>query len=115
MPSGVGVGPNATLAKLSNHIAKKFTDTGVFRIVSAFDHAELLSEIDVSEIWGIGNKIASKLSSLGVTSVADMLYVDRTLIREHFPITVQRMRISVNVTAHFANNVTGGFTRLRGV
>lgn len=90
MPSGVGVGPNATLAKLSNHIAKKFTDTGVFRIVSAFDHAELLSEIDVSEIWGIGNKIASKLSSLGVTSVADMLYVDRTLIREHFPITVQR-------------------------
>ena len=25
------------------------------------------------------------------------------------------MRISVNVTAHFANNVTGGFTRLRGV
>lgn len=26
-----------------------------------------------------------------------------------------RVRISVNVTAHFANNVTGGFTRLRGV
>ena len=25
------------------------------------------------------------------------------------------LRISVNVTAHFANNVTGGFTRLRGV
>ena len=25
------------------------------------------------------------------------------------------VRISVNVTAHFANNVTGGFTRLRGV
>ena len=28
---------------------------------------------------------------------------------------VDIMRISVNVTAHFANNVTGGFTRLRGV
>ena len=27
----------------------------------------------------------------------------------------RRLRISVNVTAHFANNVTGGFTRLRGV
>ncbi len=26
-----------------------------------------------------------------------------------------QLRISVNVTAHFANNVTGGFTRLRGV
>ena len=25
------------------------------------------------------------------------------------------VRITVNVTAHFANNVTGGFTRLRGV
>lgn len=29
--------------------------------------------------------------------------------------TIRVVRISVNVTAHFANNVTGGFTRLRGV
>ena len=32
-----------------------------------------------------------------------------------FIFQVGSVRISVNVTAHFANNVTGGFTRLRGV
>ena len=30
-------------------------------------------------------------------------------------LSLPTVRISVNVTAHFANNVTGGFTRLRGV
>lgn len=29
--------------------------------------------------------------------------------------TLSEVRISVNVTAHFANNVTGASTRLRGV
>ncbi len=90
MASGVGVGPNATLAKLSNHIAKKFTDSGVFRITNPHDHVQLLSEIDASEIWGIGGKIYSKLTGLGIVTVADMLKADRDLIRHHFPVTVQR-------------------------
>nr|CEK42485.1 hypothetical protein PQBR55_0106 [Pseudomonas fluorescens SBW25] len=51
MLSGVDVGPNATLAKFSTHIAEYFTDTGFFRIEIAFDHDELLSENDMSELW----------------------------------------------------------------
>ena len=45
-----------------------------------------------------------QLEELAATSFAVLIQGDMGTVR-----------ISVNETAHFANNVTGGFTRLRGV
>ena len=44
-----------------------------------------------------------------------LLWAGTDLMRCFLLVTLVSVRISVNVTAHFANNVTGGFTRLRGV
>ena len=58
IPCGVGFAPTKTLAKISNHIAKKQPD-GVFRLPD--DPTEILSKLPCDEVWGVGRRLAPKL------------------------------------------------------
>ena len=68
----VGVGQTKTLAKLANHCAKKhpaFDSDCNFNSHFAPDLNQMLSEIAVGEIWGVGRKLGPKLQALGNISV----------------------------------------------
>ena len=58
IPCGVGFAPTKTLAKISNHIAKKQPD-GVFLLPD--DPTEILAKLPCDEVWGVGRRLAPKL------------------------------------------------------
>lgn len=93
LPVCVGVGPSKTLAKLSNFIAKKrLQHNGVFdiRTLSAEEQSELMRDIAVDEIWGIGRKMTERLNNIGIRTVRDLRDADPEQMQERFSVVVKR-------------------------
>ena len=93
IPVCVGLGPTRTLAKLSNHIAKKNPPFGGVFDMTAYPPAELdalLSSIDVGEVWGVGRRIAEKLQAMGIHTVQDLRRSSPKMIRAHFSVVMER-------------------------
>ena len=75
IPVCVGLGPTLTLAKLANHVAKKHPRSkGVFNYnaLSFAQQQRLLSQISVTEVWGIGRRLSQQLAGQGVHTVQDL-------------------------------------------
>lgn len=93
LPVCVGIGNTKTRAKLANHVAKKRPQhQGVFNLedLDPVAESDLLSEIDVGEVWGVGNRITAKLNALGVHSVRDLRESDPKAIRSQFSVVMER-------------------------
>ncbi|MBN6741871.1 Y-family DNA polymerase [Acidithiobacillus sp. MC6.1] len=101
LPVCVGMGPTKTLAKLSNHFAKKQPNlAGVcdWDSLSTEAQANLLAETPAGEIWGVGRRIEDRLMVLGVRSVADFLDMDTNRIRQQFGVTLARTQAELRGT-----------------
>jgi DNA polymerase-4 len=59
------------------------TGTGVFRL-TADNWSELMSHRPTSALWGIGSRIAKRLESLGITTVAELAAADRQALAAEF-------------------------------
>jgi DNA polymerase V len=93
IPVCVGIAPTKTLAKLSNHIAKKTPRfNGVFDMTT-FPAGELdamLAKIEVGEVWGVGGRIGAKLANMGIETVQDLRLCSPRMIRSHFSVVMER-------------------------
>ncbi|PHV10527.1 Y-family DNA polymerase [Chitinimonas sp. BJB300] len=92
-PVGVGIGPNKTLAKACNHIAKKFPQyNGVFDLarLSPAEATELFSGISVSEVWGVGRQLTARLAERKIFTVADLRAADPSEIHRTFSVVLAR-------------------------
>jgi DNA polymerase V len=93
LPVCVGIGQTKTLAKLANYCAKK---RPLFNSVCNFNHLpedelnQMLSEIEVGEIWGIGRKLAPKLQALGYNSVLDLKQANPEALRQQFGVVMEK-------------------------
>ena len=67
IPVRVGIGPTRTLAKLANHWAKRKSRVLKLDKGSA-ELEELLHQTPVNDVWGIGRRLATKLSEKGITT-----------------------------------------------
>lgn len=93
LPVCVGIAPTKTLAKLSNHIAKKNPRfEGVFNMpgTPTEEVEALLQGIEVSEVWGVGRKLTARLNAMGVRTVADLRDTDVKTIRQRFGVVLER-------------------------
>lgn len=93
IPVCVGISRSKTLAKLSNHIAKKNPQfNGVFDSTAYPPDAlsALLASIDVGEVWGVGRRIAAKLETLHIKTVEDLRCATPKAIRMHFSVVMER-------------------------
>jgi DNA polymerase V len=84
IPVCVGIGPSKTLAKLANHIAKKWIEWNSvcdLGTLSEPDLNTLLASIEVGEVWGVGNRIREKLIQMKIHTVLALKQVDAALIR----------------------------------
>ncbi len=94
LPVCVGIGPTKTLAKLANHIAKKqprwqgVCDLGQ---LSEFALNDLLAQIKVGEVWGVGRRIQEKLVSMGINTVLALKQADAAFLGRRFSIMTQRI------------------------
>jgi DNA polymerase V len=93
IPVCVGIGPTKTLAKLSNFVAKKHPRSrGVFNYNDLTDaqQVRLLSQITVSEVWGIGRKLTQRLGAHGIETVQDLRAAHTPTLRSEFGVVIEK-------------------------
>jgi len=94
---GVGFAPTKTLAKLANHAAKKWTQkNGVVDLSDRNRQRKLLHLTDVSDIWGIGERISKRLNQLGITTALQLAESNVSMIRKNFDVIVERITRELN-------------------
>jgi DNA polymerase V len=86
IPISIGIAKTKTLAKVANHIAKKYTKAGVFM----FDDEDLirraLNVFPVEDLWGIGRKHAKRLKEVGIWTALQFRETDTHWIKRHLSI-----------------------------
>jgi DNA polymerase V len=86
IPVSVGLASTKTLAKIANHQAKR--QGGVW----VLDEPEnLLAELPVSEVWGIGRQSTKKLQAHGITTALHLQQTDLNWIRRQMGIVGVRI------------------------
>ncbi len=91
IPISIGFAPTKTLAKLSNHISKKVTGTGVHVIKDPYEQEHLMKKIDISEVWGIGPAYRRKLNDFGIDTVWQLMQCREQWFYKNF--TIQGLRL----------------------
>lgn len=90
IPIGVGIGPTPTLAKAANHASKRISGyAGVAVINDDESRYNILSQMNLTDIWGIGTKLASRLEAQGYDSAWSLSLANPQAIRKGFSILVE--------------------------
>jgi DNA polymerase V len=94
IPVSVGIAPTKTLAKLANRIAKR-AGSGVcdLSIYPSIDN--ILSQVDVGDLWGIGYKYASWLRGSGITTALHLKDMDQGVIRSKMGIVGVKLQMEL--------------------
>ncbi|WP_041172187.1 Y-family DNA polymerase [Acinetobacter baumannii] len=93
LPVCVGIGRSKTESKIANHIAKKNAGFNSVCDLVGMDPCNkeyYFSQIDVSEVWGVGHKHAKKLHGMGVKSVLDLACTEAREMQRQFSIVIAR-------------------------
>lgn len=92
VPCGVGFAPTKTLAKIANHIGKK-SSSGVF--VMPDDPQGILRRTPVSEVWGVGRRLALKLESMGIHTAFDLASRDLPELKRRFSVLLAQTALEL--------------------
>lgn len=85
IPVSIGVAKTKTLAKIANELAKKNSYyNGVLDIscLPELEIDELLAEVDISDVWGIGRRLSPMLRVHGIRTARDLKYASDQWIRK---------------------------------
>jgi len=91
IPVSIGVAPTKTLAKVANHVAKKYKKEGVFVLKNENTINEVLRHISVDELWGVGRQYAKFLSNRGFVTAHDLVHADESWVKKNLTINGLRM------------------------
>ncbi len=94
LPVCVGIAPTKALAKLANHIAKKFPQfhQGVYTIKTEEQIYKALKWADIEEVWGIGRRFSKRLRMIGVHKALDFVNLEDEYIRKEFSVVGLRLK-----------------------
>lgn len=88
----VGIGPTKTLAKVANHLAKGDKKlNGVLSLSNLKLRESLLKNVNVADIWGVGEKYAQFFHKNKSNSAFDLLGSDENRIKEKLGLVGQRI------------------------
>lgn len=101
IPTGIGIGPTKTLAKLANHVAKSADrKPGSYpgelaRVchlgnLPAADLDAIFEATPVNEVWGIGRRIAKQLNDEGIMNVLQLVQIDPGTVRRRWSVMMER-------------------------
>ncbi len=92
LPVSVGIAPTKTLAKIANHVAKKWPNKGpVVNISDVCYQNAILPQIAVQDIWGIGSKWAAKLQDMNIKTAAQLKETDNRWIQRKFNVILEQI------------------------
>ncbi len=84
----VGIGPNILIAKLVSDLSKP----DGLRWVKEEEVSELLEDLPVEELWGIGRHLAERLALLGIKTCGQLARASAGLLRNKFGIIGERLK-----------------------
>lgn len=91
IPISIGIAPTKTLAKMASKFAKKYPG---YKRCCLIDNDErrkkALALFEISDVWGIGHRIAEKLNYHGIHTAADFANKSEWWVRSHFNVTTVR-------------------------
>lgn len=91
LPVSIGMSQTKTLAKIANHIAKKDpTTNGVFLMEDGKLQEQILRNLPVEEIWGIGRQVSQSLYNQGVKTAWQLRNIDDAWIRKNLTVVILR-------------------------
>ncbi len=93
IPTGIGIAPTKTLAKVANRIAKRFPDkfNGVYLLDTPEKIEKALKWLPIEDVWGIGRRLSAKMQDAGVIKAYDLLQKPEMWVRELMGIHGTRM------------------------
>lgn len=93
----VGMAQTKTLAKLANYGAKKYLATqGVLNLTDRQRQRRLMALTPVNEVWGVGGRLATRLSKLGIHSALDLADASPKQLRRHFSVVIEKTICELN-------------------
>ncbi len=93
LPVCVGVAPTKTLTKLCNHWAKKGrAEQGVciWEDLERHQRRRWMTETPVSDVWGVGGRLAARLQAHGILTAADLARTEQRWLRGHYGVVLVR-------------------------
>jgi DNA polymerase V len=90
----IGVAPTKTLAKAAAEKAKHLPE-GVFVLRDGDDTEQLLHEMAVEDIWGIGSRRGILLRRYGIQTAWDFANADTNWVRRHLTVMGQRTQLEL--------------------
>lgn len=90
IPVSIGIAGTKTLAKVASTYAKTHGD-GVMVIEDEQRRRELLADLPIEDIWGIGRRLAPKLHDRGVSRALQLVDASDAWLAQQFTITGLRM------------------------
>ncbi|MET3120019.1 DNA polymerase V [Undibacterium sp. GrIS 1.8] len=93
LPVCVGIASSKTLAKLANHVAKKwpeFNSVCDFNAIPEPDLSALFATIAVGEVWGVGGRLSARLQEMNINTVQELRDAPIKLLRAHFGVVMER-------------------------
>ncbi|KTD72806.1 Y-family DNA polymerase [Legionella tucsonensis] len=88
IPTSIGIGPTKTLAKLANHCCKKVFKIPVFNITAQREN--LLKQIAVGDIWGVGRQWEKKLLARRIYTAYDLAIHNPHQVKKSFNVVLMR-------------------------
>lgn len=86
--ASIGIGPNKLIAKMAAGVRKP-------RGVTALDEESFRATFwprDVQELWGVGPKLATRMRSLGISTVGELARAPDPVLRSEFGIVGAQLR-----------------------
>jgi DNA polymerase V len=91
MPVSIGIAETKTLAKIANHLAKRSAQLdGVLDLTASANLEQVLAEVPVEKVWGIGIKMTIVLKKAGIYTALDLSWADIGWIRDKFGVVGMR-------------------------
>lgn len=100
IPTGIGIAPTKTLAKLANHLAKRDPVPGHPLNVCALTTDTMvdaaLGRIELKDVWGINRGSIRRLAKLDITNPRQLRDADPNRVRDHLGVVGQRQVLELN-------------------
>lgn len=96
MPVSIGVAPTKTLAKLAGGYAKKYQQTCIVDPASPKNFKKVLEETSVSDVWGVGRRLASRFMQAGVRTAWQLANTNEQWLHEQLGVTGNRLSRELN-------------------
>ena len=97
IPVSISFAKTKALAKVANHIAKKFKEktNGIYIIDTEEKRVKALKWLKIEDVWGIGRRYSKRLQSLGIKTAFDYTQQSDEWIKKNFSIVGLRLKLEL--------------------